>query len=478
MADAYASFAHTAPGRVLVRRLGLPDPPRLRRHRPGDPLAPGPVVLGAAPGGRLADTVRTLLDAAGVDILDAAGTDLRDAAGTDLRNTAGTDLRDAAGTDLREPGTAVDGGAAALVFDATGVTGSDGLRALFDFLRPRVWGLLPSGRVVVLGTPPGACAAPREATAQRALEGLTRSLGKEIGRGTTTQLVYVDPGAEANVGSTLRFLLSGRSAYVCGQVVRIGAGTAVPPADRQRPLDGKVALVTGAARGIGAAIARVLARDGARVVGLDVPAAGDALSAVANGIRGEAVQLDLTAADAPERLAAHLATRHGGVDVVVHNAGITRDRTLARMDAARWDAVLDVNLRGPERVTDVLLDRGLLRDGGRLIGVSSISGIAGNRGQTNYATSKAGVIGFVESMAPVLAPRGITVNAVAPGFIETRLTARIPLVLREAGRRMNSMAQGGLPVDVAETVAWLACPGSGGITGTVVRVCGQSLLGA
>ena len=110
--------------------------------------------------------------------------------------------------------------------------------------------------------------------------------------------------------------------------------------------------------------------------------------------------------------------------------------------------------------------------------MASIAGIAGNRGQTNYATSKAGVIGLVQSMAPVLAERQITINAVAPGFIETAMTAKMPVLLREAGRRMNSVAQGGLPIDVAETIAWFASPGSAAITGNVVRVCGQSLLGA
>jgi 3-oxoacyl-[acyl-carrier protein] reductase len=148
------------------------------------------------------------------------------------------------------------------------------------------------------------------------------------------------------------------------------------------------------------------------------------------------------------------------------------------MDAAWWDSVLDVNLLSQERINAVLLERDLIPDGGRLIGVSSIAGIAGNRGQTNYATSKAGVIGVVRAMAPVLKERGITVNAVAPGFIETAMTAKMPVLLREAGRRMNSMAQGGLPVDVAETIAWFASPGSSGVTGNVVRVCGQSLLGA
>jgi len=110
--------------------------------------------------------------------------------------------------------------------------------------------------------------------------------------------------------------------------------------------------------------------------------------------------------------------------------------------------------------------------------VSSISGIAGNAGQTNYSTSKAGVIGIVQMFAPALAERGATVNAVAPGFIETQMTATMPIPAREAGRRMNSLAQGGLPVDVAETIAWFANPGSAGVTGQVVRVCGQSMIGA
>jgi 3-oxoacyl-[acyl-carrier protein] reductase len=464
MSDRYANFANSGVGRGVVKRLGLPDPPRLRRYQPGDPLTDGPVLLGAAPGGRLADPVRKLLEGAGVQIADEAteGT----AQGGDSAAQGDKGQAEKGRSEKRRYG--------ALVFDASGITDSAGLRALYDYFHPVARSLRPSGRVIVLGTPPEAASTPREATAQRALEGLTRSIGKEFGRGITAQLVYVAAGGELAVESTLRFLLSGRSAYVSGQVVRVGAGTAPSPAAWGQPLAGKTALVTGAARGIGAAIARVLARDGADVIALDVPAAGDALAGVANDVRGRALQLDLTAADAPQRLAGYLS----GVDIVVHNAGITRDKTIARMDAARWDSVLDVNLSSQERINDLLLERGLIHDGGRIIGVSSIGGIAGNRGQTNYATSKAGVIGLVQSMAPVLAPKGITINAVAPGFIETAMTAKMPLFVREAGRRMNSMTQGGLPVDVAETIAWFASPGSATITGNVVRVCGQSLLGA
>ena len=119
-----------------------------------------------------------------------------------------------------------------------------------------------------------------------------------------------------------------------------------------------------------------------------------------------------------------------------------------------------------------------MRPNGRMILVSSISGIAGNAGQTNYGTSKAGIIGVVETFAPIAAKQGHTVNAVAPGFIESQMTAAMPIATREAGRRMNSMSQGGLPVDVAETIAWFANPASGGVNGNVTRVCGQSLIGA
>ncbi|WP_432981636.1 3-oxoacyl-ACP reductase [Dactylosporangium sp. CA-233914] len=438
MTDRYASFARSGAGRFLVKRLGLPDPPRLRRYEQGDEF--GPVALGGA--GRLAEPSRHILDK-----LPVAGR------GAEERT-------------------------AALVFDASGITGSAGLSALYEFFHPVIRSLRPCGRVIVLGSPPELCTSAREATAQRALEGFVRSVGKEVGRGSTAQLVYVAPGAEEATESTLRFLLSGRSAYVSGQVIRIGPATVDVPDDWDQPLVGKTAIVTGAARGIGAAIAAVLTREGAHVVCLDVPAAGEDLSRVANELKGTALQLDLTAGDAPRRLADFIATRHVHADVFVHNAGITRDKTLGRMDEAQWSAVIDVNLESQERINDVLLAENLLGGNGRIVSVSSVAGIAGNRGQTNYATSKAGVIGLVQATAGAVAERGLTINAVAPGFIETRMTAAMPVFVREGGRRLNSMSQGGLPVDVAETIAWLAHPASGGVNGNVVRVCGQSLLGA
>jgi 3-oxoacyl-[acyl-carrier protein] reductase len=448
MADRYQELTESPPGRFLVKRLGLPQPARLRRYEPGAPLLHGPALLGAAPGGRLESPVASLLDSAGVETL--------------------------------RPPQPDDGSQrfGALIFDATGISDGERLRALYDFFHPVIRQLQSSGRLIVLGTPPEQTKSPGEAVAQRALEGFVRSAGKEVGKGSTAQLIYVAPGAEGNIESTLRFFLSGRSAYVSGQVVRIGAGAADQPADWAKPLDGKVAVVTGASRGIGEAIAETLARDGAHVVCLDVPQQGDALAKVANRIGGSALQLDVTADDAPQRLAEHLRERHGGVDVVVHNAGVTRDKTLGRMSEEQWDLLMAINLTSQERINAALLEGDLLRPGGRIVGVSSMSGIAGNRGQSNYATSKAGVIGIVEAYAPMLADRKATINAVAPGFIETQMTAAMPLGTREAGRRMNSLSQGGQPVDVAETIAWLASPGSGGVNGNAIRVCGQSLIGA
>jgi 3-oxoacyl-[acyl-carrier protein] reductase len=464
--DTYASVVNSPVGRFVAKRAGLPRPVDLERHAPGDPVVRGRVLLGAAPGpARLVEALARILHAVGADTATSLEEPVRSAAAT-ARLDAGVFNPDAPGAQRFK----------ALVFDATGIADSTQLVALQGFFHPTVRRLETSGRLVVLGTPPRACATPREATAQRALEGFTRSLGKEVGRGATVQLVEVDPGAEDQLESTVRFLLSPRSAYVSGQVVRVTPSPLHPELDWERPLLGRVGLVTGAARGIGAAIAETLARDGARVVGLDLPALGDELRGVAERLGGEAMELDITDEHAPAAIVERFGP--GGLDVLVHNAGVTRDRTLAKMPADRWQGLMDINLSSEERINDALIDGGVLAENGRIVCVSSLSGIAGNAGQTNYATSKAGVIGMVEALAPALAERGQTINAVAPGFIETQMTGQMPLALREAGRRMNSLRQGGLPVDVAETVAFLASPASAGINGNVVRVCGQSLPGA
>jgi 3-oxoacyl-[acyl-carrier protein] reductase len=440
MSDLYTQVVNSPPGRMIAGRVGLPQPAKLERYEAGAPAISGAVLGGGAPRGRLGKQVEALLGKIGAARPETAEAPVK-----------------------------------ALVFDATGIADSTELVELQRFFHPNVRRVERSGRIVVLGAPPAGLPV-RAATAQRALEGFTRSLAKEVGRGIAVQLVRVADGAEKELDSTLRFLLSPRSAYVSGQVIEVGTAVAkVPAIDWSLPLDGKIALVTGASRGIGEAIAETLHRDGAALVLLDVPALAPDLAKVAKRLDAETIELDITEPDAPLQIAAAIPD---GIDVLVHNAGVTRDRTIAKMPEERWTSLLEINLSSEERIDDELLERGLLRPNGRIVCVSSMSGIAGNSGQTNYATSKAGVIGMVESLAPELAERGATINAVAPGFIETRMTAQMPIAIREAGRRMNSMSQGGLPVDVAETIAWLASPASAGVNGNVVRVCGQSLLGA
>ncbi|MFE6154840.1 3-oxoacyl-ACP reductase [Streptomyces sp. NPDC057889] len=437
MADRYLNFTGTAPGRFLTRRLGLPQPAQLHRWTPERPVLDGPLLHLTA-----GESVHTA---------ELAG----------LLARTGPDVRAAA----ERP--------AAIVLDATAVTDIPTLAEVHAALHPVARSVASSGRIVVLGAPLSRDD-HHQATAQQALEGFVRSLGKETGRGRTVTLVRVE-GPVAAAESTLRFLLSPKSAYVSGQVIEVAAGATTAPADWARPLAGRTALVTGAARGIGEAVAEVLARDGARLILLDVPSAQGDLEALAARLDATALPLDITSPDAAERI----TDAAPALDTLVHNAGITRDRTLAKMPADRWATVLDVNLASVLTTTDALLMSGTLSRGGRVVATASIAGLAGNAGQTNYAASKAGIAGLTRSLAPkALAEHGVTVNAVAPGFIETKMTAAVPLFIREAGRRMNSLGQGGLPVDVAETTAWLAHPASGAVNGQVVRVCGQSLLGA
>ncbi|MGW5865769.1 3-oxoacyl-ACP reductase [Streptomyces sp. NPDC055239] len=440
MADRYLNFTGTAPGRFLTRRLGLPQPSPLRRWTPEHPHLEGELLHLTAGESTHEAEVASILKR------------------TNLKLTT-------------DPSSSRP---AAVILDATGISDTPALSDVHAALHPVVRSVAENGRVVVLGAPLSP-SDHHQAAAQQALEGFVRSLGKELGRGRTATLVRMRSAGAAE--STLRFLLSPRSAYVSGQVIEVGEVEPDIPGDWDRPLSGRTALVTGAARGIGEAVAEVLARDGAQVVVLDVPSAQADLVRVADRLGGTALPLDITADDAGERMASALAP--GGLDILVHNAGITRDRKLANMPADRWNPVMDVNLTSVLRTTDALLGSGTLNRGGSIVATASIAGIAGNVGQTNYAASKAGIIGLVRSLAPgALAEYGVTVNAVAPGFIETKMTAAVPLFIREAGRRMNSLAQGGLPVDVAETTAWLSSAASGGVNGQVVRVCGQSLLGS
>jgi len=450
MSDRYLGFANSNLGRRLVDALGLPHPAPLERWQAGR-LRPveGALVLG---GGPLANQ------------LEAIAPRLTD------------ELYSFAGNDLQAPAWVAGLGPKlkAVVFDASHLSDSDQLSQLREFFQPLLRSLAPCAHVVILGRAPERIDDPLASVAQRALEGFSRSLGKELRNGATAQLLYVSPQAEDQLEGALRFFLSPKSAFVSGQVLRLEA-CASQVQDWTRPLAGRRALVTGAARGIGASIAETLARDGAEVVLLDVPQAQKDLDGLAARLGGRALALDICANDAAAQLIKALPD---GIDIVVHNAGITRDKTLANMTPEYWDAVMAVNLKAPQVLTQALFDAGTLGEQARITLLASVSGIAGNRGQSNYAASKAGLIGLAQAWAPTLAEQGISINAVAPGFIETHMTGAMPMGLREAGRRLSSLGQGGKPQDVAEAIAWLSQPGSGVVSGQVLRVCGQALMGA
>ena len=453
----------TPAGKFVAKKMGLNEPPKLRRGRT---MPTGPVVLGELDGGGIARETLSLLGITpGQPLLDVADNRTKDEKG-----------RAQPPRYQQKPG--------AIVIDATGVREITQLEGIRQLLRPIMRGLEPSGRVILLATDASEVEGLEAKAVAQGIDGINRTVGKELRAGSTSNLVFVKGGATAqDLASTMSFLLEGRSAFVSGQAWRVGPAK-VQHEVSPRPFEGKVVVVTGAARGIGAAIARTFARDGAEVVAVDIPQAGDALAKVANEIKGSALQLDITAEDAGEKIAKHVARVLGAekkIWAIVHNAGITRDRMLANLDEKLWGSVLDVNLAAEMRINDYLLNNdvpGGLADEARIVGIASTSGVAGNKGQTNYAASKAGVMGLVWAMRDELADQPITTNAVAPGFIETEMTGAIPFVQREIFRRTNSLSQGGNPVDVAETLAYLCDPASGGVDGQVIRVCGQNLVGA
>ena len=446
MTDTYAQLVNHGLGRNVARKLGLPQPAVLRRYQPGQPLVTGPIVVQG--------------DTAGADSLAA--------------ELLSWDL------DVRRHAVPREKlGAIILVLDEVARPEDLGKPVLAAAASLR--DLSPGGRIVTVSRPASGAASPAQAAARQGVDGLLRSLAKELRAGATGNGVLLGPEVATTSPSTLgalRFFLSGRSAFVDGQFVTVSTTAGELPEDAAKPLAGRVAVVTGAARGIGAAIARTLHRDGATLVLVDIPAAGDHLAAVANEVKGTALQLDISREDAGQRILEHAVQRHGRLDIMIHNAGITRDKLLANMDESRWSSVIDINIAAQLRINEVLLASEHFRRSPRIVSVASTSGIAGNRGQTNYAASKGGVMGMVRATAPLITAHGGTINAVAPGFIETEMTARIPFALRELGRRLNSLQQGGQPTDVAETIAFLASNAAGGINGEVLRVCGQNLVGA
>ena len=475
MSDFLLELSRNPQARKMIQSIGLPIPLPQPLARDKGPWAERPlfdrdIAVWLGDGSAMAGFVAFTLCAAGANPHLVHG----DAA--PFRAPGEAFGRPAEHLDLASPpeGLRLHGA----VFDATGIADVASLRQLYDVFHALVGSLRACSHVVVIGRPVRDAATVEAAAAQMALEGFVRSLAKEIGRrGSTAQLLLVDAGAEDRTTGPLRFLLSPRAAFVTAQPLHVTAVARALEPKWVRPLEGKVAMVTGAARGIGEATARRLAEEGAHVVCLDRPGDDALVSQVARAIGGSVLLCDISDVEAPALIARSLKDKNGGVDIVVHNAGVTRDKTLARMSEQAWEQAIEINLGSVLRINRALIDGGVLRDGGRIILLSSVAGIAGNVGQTNYAASKAGIIGLVGKQAPALAPRGITVNAVAPGFIETRLTAAIPIAIREAGRRLAALGQGGLPVDVAEVITFFASPGAQGITGQVLRACGGALIG-
>jgi 3-oxoacyl-[acyl-carrier protein] reductase len=242
-----------------------------------------------------------------------------------------------------------------------------------------------------------------------------------------------------------------------------------------RRFEGRVSIVTGASQGIGEVIARELAEEGATVVLADVQR--DKLEAVAGAINGtggraEAYAVDVADAAAVERTVAAVVAAHKRVDHLVNNAGITRDGLLMRMKEEDWDAVLRVNLKGTFNFSRAVLRAMIAARYGRIVNIASIAGQMGNPGQANYAASKAGVIAFAKSLAREVGSRGITVNAVAPGFIETAMTAGLPEEVRAAYLEAIPLKKFGLPKDVSSAVKFLLSEDASYITGQVVGVNG------
>lgn len=314
---------------------------------------------------------------------------------------------------------------------------------------------------------------------QKSIDGFARALSKEIGgkKGVTVNLLKItnDEVTTGMLSSAALFFLSDKSSFITGQVVELNNASGNVYPSIEGLLQHKVAIVTGGARGIGAAAARVLHREGAKVIIIDVPQASDDAHALANEINGECLLLDITAATSVHEIQQYVIKNFGKLDILINNAGITRDKTIAKMSIDQWRSVLNVNMKAILSLTEVFTQNGFSEQA-KIVSLSSISGIAGNVGQTNYSLTKAGVIGISQALAAK--HKNLFANAVAPGFIETKMTENLPFFVKEGGRRLSTLKQGGLPEDVAELIGFLASPLSDGINGQCLRVCGGSMIGA
>lgn len=415
----------------------------------------------------------------------------------------------------------------AIVFDARSIKDVKNLKLLHTYLNPVISELTANGRIVIIG---GDChpfeTKPSNATVNGAIGGFVRALSKEVAsKGITVnmlQMSYNSPGND-ELSGTLNFLLSKRSAFITGQCLRItplsplahdpNSNYTKSPKDIKNKIFNikeKKVLITGASRGIGESIAKLFHAEGATVLLLDHPSMENQLKDLSKELNNSSyITLDITKENANSILHQYMKSSYlkndEFLDIVIHNAGITIDKTFKSMKEIQFSNVIDVNLKAIIDIDKMLLTKNwrnnsidsnsdtqsdarsdmgsnprssaVLADGGRMVYLSSISGIAGAFGQSNYSCSKAGIISYVSAQSHQLQSRQIGVNAIAPGFIESDMTKRIPFMTRNIGRYINALGQPGYPVDIAETALFLSSPASSGMNGVTIRVCGGHMVG-